>query len=923
MEARWTSSPTVRRIARAAIGGDCPSFRHCHLCWGRPGHALRWLAGFQSGGHTTSDRRDALLERAGQLAVLDEALHAALSKVRGRLVLVAGEAGVGKTSLVRAFCASQQGSHRILQGGCDALFTPRALGPFVDIAAGVGGELDRVVTAGARPHEVAAAVLAELRRAPAVLVLEDLHWADEATLDVVSLLARRLEQLPVVIVATYRDDELTATHPLRVVLGDLATTVGITRLKLEALSATAVAQLAADTGIDDGDLYRRTGGNPFFVTEALAARSDQVPMTVRDAVLARAARLGADARAALDAAAIVPPGCEYWLLEALVPSAPDHLDECLSSGMLVAGADRVSFRHELARLAIDGALWPARRARLHRAALHALEAMQSADPARLAHHAEAAGDAASVLRFAPAAGRHAAARGAHREAAEQFARALRFAGDAAPELRGELCDSRAYACYLSGDFPAAVDAQRNALDHHHRAEDWLRAGDAARALSLLLRYEGEVDRAWELGRDAVRLLERLPSRSHELAMAYCNVSHLAAAREDAVTARPWAAKAIAVAGEVGDDEADVYARLNLASIGLLEGDPTARAEIEGILHTALEHGLEEQAGRAYVALTWWSQRGRDYREADRHVAAGMSYCDERGLDLWRSYLVAYQARASLDRGHWDDAVASADTIIRNPRTSVVPRIVALAVVGLVRARRGDPDPFTPLETAWALARDTGELQRIEPIAAARAEALWLAGRDDEVAEATSLALDLARQHGAHWVLGEMLSLRQRAGAAVDAPDEVPAPFADALAGKWTAAASAWRDLDSPYEAALALTEADDDDATRQGLEELLDLGAAPAAAIVARRLRERGARGLPRGPRAATKANPASLTPREVDVLLLVADGLPTRDIATELVLSQRTVEHHVAAILRKLGVPNRRAAARQAVQLGLVPQDR
>ncbi len=869
------------------------------------------------------DGREELLERVEHLAALDDVLQSALSGPQGRIVLVAGEAGVGKTSLIRVFCADQQGSHRILRGSCDALFTPRALGPFLDVAADAGGELERVVAGGARPHDVAVALLAELRRAPAVLVVEDLHWADEATLDVVSLLARRLHRVPALIAATYRDDELTVTHPLRIVLGDLSTVAGVTRLKLEALSASAVARLASGTGADSEDLYRRTGGNPFFVTEALAARSDEIPLTVRDAVLARAARLGASARAALDAAAIFPPGCEYWLLEAVVGNAPDHLDECLSSGMLVAGADKVSFRHELARLAVEDALSPARRVRLHELALQALEGVESADPARLAHHAEAAGDARAVLQSAPAAGRRAAALGAHREAADQYARALRFAPGADPRLRGELCDRRAYACYLSGDFPAAVRAQRDALDNHRRAEDWLRAGDEARSLSLLVRYQGEVSRAWDLGREAVTVLERLPARSRELAMAYCNLSHLAAAREDAASTRLWAAKAIAVAEEVGDDEARLYASLNVASIDLLAGHRTAPDTIERILRAAVERGVEEQAGRAYVALTWWSPRGRRYRDADRHLAPGMRYCDERGLDLWRSYLIAYQARASLDRGRWQDAVASANVIIRNPRTSPVPRIVALAVLGLVRARRGDPDAFTPLDEAWTLARDTGELQRIEPIAAARGEALWLAGRVDEIAGATSVALDLALTHGADWVGGEMLSLRRRAGLPAETPHDVPAPFASELALEWAEAASAWRELDSPYEAALALTELADDDSARRGLNELRQLGAQTAAAIVSRRLRDRGTLDLPRGPRPTTRANAAGLTARELEVAALLVDGSTNGEIAERLVVSAKTVDHHVAAILRKLGVPNRRQAAREAVRLGLVGWDR
>ncbi|HVW46195.1 MAG TPA: LuxR C-terminal-related transcriptional regulator, partial [Solirubrobacterales bacterium] len=842
----------------------------------------------------------------------------------GRLVFVGGEAGAGKTVLLRSFCDRPRASVRVLWGACDGMATPGPLSPLFEIAAETGGEFAELVSREARPHQVVAALIDGLSpTGPSLIVLEDLHWADEATLDVVRLLGRRVEKAPVVVLASYRDDELDRTHPLRVVLGELGSAPATARLEVPRLSAAAVAELARARGVDGENLYRKTNGNPFYVSEVLSSPGEAVPGTVRDAVLARSARLGATARRLLEAVAICPTQASVALLDALAPDRDEELEECLASGMLVVvAADAVAFRHELSRLTIEETMPPDRRLELHRRALAALTSFPepAGDLALIAHHAEAAGDAAAVLRFAPPAAARAASLGAHREAAAQYARALRCAAVLPPPELAELLELRATECFLTGELTEAIAAQEAALAQRRGGDDGRAEGDCLRTLSRLYRFLGRTEDAERVGMEAVDDLEE-GGPSRELAMAYLNLGHLYAVAEIGDQALAWSARGARLGERLGDPEALAYARVNTGAVELFGEEDEAPAELLEALDLALQANLEEHAGRAHLNLVWWPVRQRRHDLVERHLGPGIDYCTDHGLDLWRLFFVPCKARVDLDRGRWEDAERSASLALGDHRTFPVPRIFALTVAGLARGRRGEPGAWPLLDEAIALARPTGELQRIGPAATARAEAAWLEGNAAAIDAETTAALELAIARGCRWTVGELACWRRRAGIEEVLEAEPAPPYACELAGEWARAAELWTELGCPYDAALALAGAEDVGRQRRALAELQRLEARPAAAILARRLRARGARGLPRGPRPVTRSNPAGLTPRELEVLGLLAQGLRNSQIAERLFLSEKTVGHHVSAVLRKLEVGSRGEAGVAAARLGISPQ--
>jgi class 3 adenylate cyclase/tetratricopeptide (TPR) repeat protein len=780
------------------------------------------------------DAGDVLLEREDAISALAESLGDVARSRRGRLVSVTGEAGVGKTSLLRRFCAGQHEAPRLVWGACDPLFTPRPLGPLVDVAEATGGELLHVVDEGAKPQAVAAALIRELAvRGPTVLVLEDLHWADEATLDVIALLGRKIETVPALAVLTYRDDELDRRHPLRIVLGAFARARALRRVDLAPLSRDALARLAEPRGIDADELYRRTGGNPFFATEALAASDAEVPATVREAVLARTASLSPQAEALLEAAAVAPPHVPLWLLEALTEGELDALDECLTSGMLVHSLEGVAFRHELARLAIEDSLSPTRRLALHRKALPALAEPPTGSPdlERLAHHAEGAGDAVAALRYAPAAGDRAARVGAHREAAAQYGRALRFAASLGPHELAELLHKYSYECYLTDQQQEAFEALERAAAAFREIGDTRGEGDSLLQLADILWCPGRTADADETARRAITILEQVePGR--ELAMAY---AVLAALRKDALdteNAIAYASRAHALAERVDDPGTRIRALTITAMAEVLVGQLDGLDKLEQSLAMSEAAELPNSVAGAFIYLLHAAALLRSYDIADRYLERALTYTGERGHILSESYLHAFGAKIALDRGRWDDADELCTLVFQKRLTSIFPRVLALTVRALVRARRGEAETNSLLDEALELAQPSGEVMRIAPVALAQAEVAWLAGDRDEIIAATDRVFGDALEQGGPWPLPELAFWRWRAG--LDAPPlpDPGHPYALQIAGAWARAAERWTAIGCPYEAALALADADAEEPLRRALAELERLGAAAPAARV-------------------------------------------------------------------------------------------
>jgi DNA-binding CsgD family transcriptional regulator/tetratricopeptide (TPR) repeat protein len=846
-----------------------------------------------------------LLEREQSLADLAVWLDAAV-RAGGCITLVAGEAGIGKTTLLQEF-AQRQGNPHVLWGACDALFTPRPLGPLHDIARQTHGKLATTLGSGARPELIFTAALDEFEQAKTLIVIEDVHWADEATLDLLKYLGRRIHRTHCMLAVTYRDDEIGPQHPLRLVIGDLPR-ASTHRISLAPLSESAVTQLAKHAGRAAAGLHGVTGGNPFFVTEVLASAGETVPATVCDAVLARAARLSPAARRIAELVCVVPGKAEPWLLEPIAHPAEAVIEDCLGIGMLRHDDSSLGFRHELARRALEDSLSEQRRRQLHAKVLEVLAARSDVPVARLAHHADGARNGLQVLRYAPLAGAQAASVGSHREAAAHYQAALHYADDLEAIERARLLEALSYECYLTGDHPRAFAARRSALEIWRAQNLPLKEGDALRWLSRLFWFMGNNAQADEYCGNAIAVLASL-APSPELARAYANRADLAMEAHEADTAMESALRAIELAARLDCTEILCDALNALGLTRLIIGDTAGWADLHRMLQLALAARSQEHVARAYNDMAAMAVSRRQYEQAAGYMQAGIAYCEEHDLDWVRTYMLAYRARMRFEQGDWNGASEDVEAVLCSPRTPAITRIPVLRTLAHLRVRRGDPDASGPMQEARALAGSTPVLQRAGMLAIVRAEAAWLADDREGVVREIQPVYELTRRRRDPRMNGELAAWLWRVGALQEPPTDIAEPYATEISGDWRGAAGAWHALGCPYEHASLLAWHGTETEQRHALITLEQLGAAPAARLLRRQMRERGVRRIPRGSRPSTQGHPLGLTRREAEILGLLQNGLRSSSIAKRLFVSPKTVEHHVSAILAKLGVSSRAEA--------------
>jgi DNA-binding CsgD family transcriptional regulator/tetratricopeptide (TPR) repeat protein len=849
-----------------------------------------------------------LLEREQELGRLGELLESVATS-GGKVVLIRGEAGIGKSSLVRAFVATLEGSAHVRMGYCDDLQTPQPFGPLWDIAREEAALLKALRASDRQEVMQSLFDLLTVSLRPNVVVIEDTQWADEATLDAIKYVGRRIARTNGLLILTYRDEEVDFDDPLRSVLGALPPDY-VERVELTGLSRVAVAEIVAESELDPDRVLELTHGNPFFVTEMAMTAGDRIPESVRDSVMGRVGRLSILSREMLRYMSVIPERTSRGELAVLVGSAHDQLVECERLGLLDVGTETVAFRHELIRRAVEASLATSERIAIHRALLDVLP--DDTDPARLVHHARGANDVDRLIDLIPRAAESAADVGGNREASAHYRMLAPHLSRLADAERARiLVDWAEIEYYLA--CADAMDLLEGAIGLYR---EFGSPQDLARALALAVAVNETHARtavAESYAMEAIRVLEA-EGDSADLAEALSRYADLLLHKGEGVKADRYVERALTMSEATGSELAAIRALIVKGMLAYVRGERGGRDLVEEARARAERggHHYEEVTALRSLAYSGQEQDDIDLQQdvAQRARAAAIRY----ELPFLEAEADSVYADALMRKGNWD---AAEDLATENLGSHANADVHLMRVLGLLRLRRGKSGGMENLQGAWVLAQESGEIDYLLHVGTALAEARWLG---QEIEEGPDLLRELMRtglRHEFPWLGGALASWLSILGWLDAEPERLPEPHAQIIEGNWPDAAAHWAKKGMPYEEGIALTRGDRD-ARLRSLDIFELLGADAVAARVRKDLREEGVN-VPRGKGRATREHEAGLTARQAEVLALLGEGLSNPEIADRLFLSPRTVENHVSAVLAKLDSSNREEVVTRARSEGLL----
>ncbi len=852
------------------------------------------------------------LERQSQINQLNQSLQR-VAKEGGRAAFIFGEAGIGKSTLIEHFLEQLPATRHRAIGFCDPYQTPRVLGPVQDIAFTLLG-----YDQSAHNEEYFFNDLVQhlfKRKATLVLVIEDLHWADQRTLDWLLYLGRRLSQLPVLLIGTCREEEPEGLQALQQTLMNLPPG-RIERLHLKPLSLNAIEQISQTLEIPAKKLYDVTAGNPLFVSEMLQNENQQeiLPASLSEMLHARINALSHDLQNLLEMVSCNPRGIPLELLSGLKLDPIERLSQqACDRRILEMTEHHLKFRHELLRMATYERMNTLGQRKTHARLLqHLLDTeVSSLQPELIVHHASGAQDVMNILKYSPLAARRATRLGAHREAAVYLKVALQFVDQLQnPEQQAELLEQWAYATTLLLKIDdEVIQTRQKAIQIWHQLGRLDKVCESLSRLSRIYWYLGEPQKAQSYSDDAIKMLDKLPQDAYfARARVLSYRAQLLMQQENLEQAIYWGEQAFENAVLADDLEMIVHSLNTVGTSKLLRGNRDGETQLLKSLEISMQQGFHVQAARVYVNLPECLIELGELQRAEKFLDEGIAFETRHDLDSWLFNLLAGKAQLRFEQDRYDEAIQIGQNVIQNDKLSRQMKTPAMVVVARSKIRRGDADAGEYLQRAVEAAQQIGEPQYLNTLNIARLEQLVL---EDNVAAARQMIDELSHldaQSISPRKAGEWLMWARMAGYTLNPFDEdyLPGAFAAFCRGQYRAAAEQFRQDNARYLAAWSLVADGSPESIREALTMLESIDARGAIQSSRLKVLVGTTRKTAASHYRVAKSHPYALTRQEQRILSLLAEGFNNSTIAEELSRSRRTIENHVSSILSKLQCKNR-----------------